>query len=58
MSIFGANSSGIRPTSAEAMNMGNNNQAIMNNMQQKKCPKCGFIVKEGQPVCVVCGFKL
>ena len=63
MAIFGSSANVIRPTSAEAMrenvqqpmmNQGMNNQQMMTN----KCPNCGFVVKEGQPTCVVCGARL
>jgi hypothetical protein len=26
--------------------------------QNTKCPQCGFIIKPGQPSCLVCGYKL
>ena len=72
MAIFGSNSSVLRPTAGEAMyqnynaqpmqqhNMPNSNgtrsggQRPMNNT----CPNCGFVIKPGQPSCVVCGYRL
>lgn len=73
LAIFGASAGTIRPTSAEAMRQNTqpnveqpnmptvNNMNPNQNMQQNKvmtCPSCGFIVKPGQPTCVVCGCRL
>ena len=45
----------------QVFNAGINNQMQQQNTEPRqaigKCPQCGFIVKEGQPSCVVCGYK-
>jgi hypothetical protein len=55
MSIFGNNTSGLRPTSEEAMQQARAVEQL--SQQGAVCPNCGFIVKPGQPACVVCGYR-
>jgi hypothetical protein len=49
MAIFGANNNALRPTSADSLRNGGRGNV---------CPQCGFAVKPGQPMCVVCGRRL
>ena len=72
MAIFGSNSSVLRPTSGEAMYQNYNSQPMQqqnipnqNGVRQggqrpmnNTCPNCGFVIKPGQPSCVVCGYRL
>ena len=72
MAIFGSNSSVLRPTSSEAMYQNYNLQPMQqqnipnqNGVRQggqrpmnNTCPNCGFVIKPGQPSCVVCGYRL
>ena len=57
MAIFGSTQGALRPTASEAL------QEVKKEEQPKKqekisvCPNCGFVVKEGQPSCVVCGYR-
>lgn len=52
MSIFGS-SSGLRPTSSEALR-----EPQITPGGNDVCPNCGFLIKPGQPTCVVCGLRL
>lgn len=54
MSIFGTGNASLRPTAEEAMRQ---QKEATSQATTKMCPNCGFIVKEGQPSCVVCGFR-
>ena len=49
MSIFGASNNALRPTSGESLRNGG---------RANVCPKCGFAIKPGQPMCVMCGYRL
>lgn len=51
MAIFGS-STGLRPTSNESLR-----EPKITPGGNDVCPNCGFLVKPGQPSCVVCGFR-
>ena len=57
MSIFGNNTSGLRPTSEEAMQQAREAE-MLTQQGSTVCPNCGFVVKPGQTSCVVCGFRI
>lgn len=59
MSIFGVES-GLRPTAGEALS-GQQQTGVRQAPTPSEgigvCPSCGFTVKPGQPICVVCGYR-
>ncbi len=66
MSIFGVQS-GLRPTAGEALREQSpaDTRQVPTDVRQAPtpsdgigvCPNCGFSVKQGQPICVVCGYR-
>ncbi len=60
MAIFGVSAGVLRPTAEEAIREPDVTEVAnpsANTNTTSICPNCGFVVKEGQPSCVVCGYK-